>query len=682
MDRTRTLPDPAMTPFRTPPTPSTEPSLERATDHDLWQALGDANIPVLLMLLAQLTGDDRWLAPPYAPTRTRGMDDNDTGGLSEALQNDVRRATFELLRRDPGPTLNDAVDPPGATELARLMTICMGEEVPPEYGELMLEEMGFSTRQPQWPRPPDPERLNGFRALIIGAGASGICAAVGLRRAGIPFVVYERSDSIGGTWSDNTYPGCGVDTPSHLYSFSFAPANWSRYFARQPEILAYLERCVDQFEVRDRIELATTVLAADYDELRGCWTVRCRRADGSERSQQFDVVISAVGQLNVPSIPAFEGADRFAGPQVHSARWPDDLDVGGRTVAVVGTGASAMQLVPALAEAQAQIKLFQRSPQWAVPADKYRRDVPSGVRYLIDRVPLYGAWYRSRLAWSSSDTVHASLRLDPEWAGAPYSINAANSGHRRFLTRHLAQELSDRPDLIAELLPRYPPFAKRMLLDNGWYRCLARPEVKLVSSGISAIVPDGIVDDAGTLHRADVIVYATGFQTLRMLGSYDVRGRGGVSLRDRWGEDDARAYLGITVPEFPNFFCLYGPNTGLGHGGSAILLSECSTRYVVSILQQMIVDELRTVEVRQDVFHRYNDALDAAHEGMIWSHPSTTNWYRNAAGRVVTNMPWRVVDYWRMTRTPQLSDFRSERADSPASPQAESLRRHPRSRQQ
>ena len=639
---------------------------EAPAAEELWDALQVANLPTLLMVLAQLTGERRWLEPPYAPTRTRGMDDNDSGGLPEPIQDEIRQAAFGLLRDGGAATqVGTQVGTLSPDLLARMISVSMGEEVPAEYGVMMLEEMGMLPRLPGWESQPDPERLAAFRVLVIGAGVSGICVAVALRRAGIGVTVVEKSASIGGTWLDNVYPGCGVDTPSHLYSFSYARHNWSRYFAHQEEILNYLERCVEEFEIRDSIVLNTKVISARFDSSAARWTVEMQGQDGRISSESVNVVISAVGQLNEPAEPDIPGADQFNGPILHSARWPAGLDVTNRRVSVIGTGASAMQIVPGIADTAAEVTVFQRSPQWAVPSTNYNRDVPAGVRYLMEKVPLYAAWYRCRLVWSYSDKVHESLQVDPEWQGEGKSINRVNDGHRRYFTRYLTEQLGDRTDLIPKLLPSYPPFAKRMLIDNNWFKTMVKDNVKLVDAGIERIAPDGVVDANGKLHDADVIVYATGFQTLRMIGSYEVIGRHG-SLRDQWGDDDARAYLGITVPGFPNFFCLYGPNTGLGHGGSLIFLTECATRYTVKIIQHMILHQIDEVEVRRDVFDEYNRRVDQAHAHMIWALPGTNNWYRNGRGRVVTNSPWRVVEYWSMTHDPDLTQYRLEQLPAAA----------------
>lgn len=633
------------------------------TRANLWSALQIANIPTLVMVVAQLSGEPKWLREPYAPVRTRGMDDNDSGGLPEAIQDEIRRAAYDLVLSGAS---GDSVNVPSPTELAEMASTCMGETIPVEYGEMMLEEMGLISRHPEWESVPDRQRLADFSVLVIGAGISGICAAIELRRANIACTVVEKSSSIGGTWYENTYPGSGVDTPSHLYSYSFAPKNWTRYFAKQEEIKEYLEDCVDRFGVRESIRLDTEALSATFDAETNRWAIELRTADGSTTTESHNVLISAVGQLNVPSQPTIDGADDFAGPIFHSARWPDDLDLTGKQLAVIGTGATAMQIVPTVADVADRVTVFQRSPQWAAPSTNYKRSVPDGVRYLMENVPLYASWYRCRLVWSYSDKVHESLQVDPDWDGGGASINAVNDGHRQYFTRYLKSQLGDRADLLPKVVPTYPPFAKRMLVDNDWFQTVTHRNVEIVDAGISHITENGIVDVEGESYPSDVIVYATGFATLRMLGSYEVRGRDGRSLRSEWGDDDARAYLGIAIRGFPNFFCLYGPNTGLGHGGSLIFLTECATRYAVNLIERMIADNIDMLEVKQSVYDEYNKKVDEAHQHMIWTHPGTNNWYRNSRGRVITNSPWRVVDYWRMTHDPNLDEFDVESNQAPA----------------
>jgi 4-hydroxyacetophenone monooxygenase len=275
----------------------------------------------------------------------------------------------------------------------------------------------------------------------------------------------------------------------------------------------------------------------------------------------------------------------------------------------------------------------------------------------MEHVPYYAAWYRARLSWIYNDKVHPTLQIDPEWPEQKASINAANHGHRRFYERYLTSQLDGRPDLIAKSLPDYPPFGKRMLLDNGWYAMLRRPNVELVTEAVTEVTETGLVDSAGQAHGFDVIIMATGFHTDRYLYPMDVTGRSGRTTREVWGEHDATAYLGITVPDFPNLFIMTGPNTGLGHGGSFITILEYQIRYVMDLISTMVEQGLGTVEVRRDVHDEYVRAVDAAHARMVWTHPAMNNWYRNDDGRVVAVLPWRIVEYWEMTRAANLDDY-------------------------
>ncbi|MBO0874782.1 MAG: NAD(P)/FAD-dependent oxidoreductase, partial [Pseudonocardia sp.] len=540
--------------------------------------------------------------------------------------------------------------------LAEIMSVCMGEPVDPAYSAMMAEEMGLRPRYANERIAALPARTD-YSVVIVGAGVSGICMAVQLARAGIPFTILEKNADLGGTWHENRYPDCGVDTPSYWYSYSFHPVNWSRYYSRQSDVHAYLADTVDRFDLRRHIRFSTRVENAEYDEDTARWTVTATGPDGRGVTVSATFLVTAVGQLNQPKIPAIPGQDTFAHPRFHSARWPADLDLRDRKVAVIGTGASAMQLVPAIADEAATLTVFQRSPQWVAPNAEYTRDVSPRTRYLMAHVPLYAAWYRMRQAWVFGDKVFDGLVVDPDWPHPDISVNSINDGYRRHFTAYLRRELDGRPDLLGKALPDYPPFGKRMLLDNGWFSTLRRSHVRLETSAITEIVPDGIRTANGAEHAADVIVYATGFDSLNMLGSFEVRGRGGRRLRDQWGADDARAFIGMTERGFPNMFLLYGPNTNLGHGGSLIFITECQVRYLMGLIEQVIERQLASVECRADRRDAYNREIDAAHERLIWTHPGMSTWYRNERGRVVTNSPWRLVDLWHQTAAPSLDDY-------------------------
>jgi 4-hydroxyacetophenone monooxygenase len=631
---------------------TTQPSAP-INEAELRDAMDAANIPTLLMVLYQLTGDEAWLSAPYLPTRTKGLDLHDSGGLDDATQLAVRTAAAAALAAWSDGAA-PAIPVPDADQMVRMMGVCMGETVDPEYAPMMAADMGFTSEQPRRPIQGDSSRIS---AIIIGAGVSGLLASVKLAEAGVDHIILERNDEVGGTWRNNRYPGCGVDTPSYLYTFSFLPHDWSTFFGKREDVWKYFLDAAHKLGVTNRISFGVEVISAEYDTAASEWVVTSRDRDGSVHVRRAAVVISAVGQLNVPATPAIEGAEMFAGEAFHSAEWPENLDVSGKRVAVIGAGASAMQIVPAIAGDVAELTIYQRSPQWIAPSSNYFDRVPDEVHWLMNRVPFYRAWYRFRLAWTFNDKAHASLQIDPDWPHPDRSVNVINDGHRAYFERYLREELEGRPDLIEKTMPTYPPFGKRMLMDNGWYRALRQSSVELVTDPVDRISATGVVTATGEQRPADVIVYATGFQARRMIGQFDVRGASGQLLREVWGDDNAYAHLGVAVPGFPNFFMMYGPNTNLGHGGSYIWIGESQIRYIVDLLCLMIENNVASVDCRDDVCAEYNASLDRAHANMIWSHGGMRTWYRNAQGRVVTNAPWRVVDYWQMTRAADLDDF-------------------------
>jgi 4-hydroxyacetophenone monooxygenase len=624
-----------------------------ADDAALASAIESANLPTLMLVTVHLAGDAALLHGPIRPRRASPQ--HPDGRLDEPSALQVRQHALDVLRafRDRG-----GADPPLPLMpvLHEMMSFSLGQEVPPEYVPMMLQDMGLAGRDATtMPRPP-----SGFRALVIGAGVSGLLAAIQLRQAGIAHTVIEKNHDVGGTWLENAYPGCRVDLPSHFYAYSFEPnPDWSEHFACREELLAYLRHVADKYRVRDAIQFQTEVVAASYDAERAQWRVVCRGRDGREHEELAHVVISAVGQLNRPSIPDLAGIAEFAGPTFHSAAWRHDVDLAGKRVGVMGTGASAMQIVPRLAGGVERLFVFQRSPQWAVPVPDYFRPVRDGERWLLRHVPYYAAWYRFRQFYVNADGVHESLQVDPAWPHPRRSLNASNDRLRETLTRYIQEEIGGRADLLPKVLPDYPPFGKRMLIDNRWFRTLTRDDVELVADPIERLTPSGVRLANGTRVDLDVLVLATGFQANRFLWPMTITGARGRTLADRWG-DDPRAYLGITVPEFPNFFMLYGPNTNLAHGGSITFHSECQMRYVLGCLALLLSRRRRAMECKESVHDAYNARVDAAHARMVWAQPGVTNWFRNAAGRVTTHSPFRLVDYWSMTRAPNPDDFTLE----------------------
>ena len=611
-------------------------------------AVNDADLRVLAMCVFHLTGERRWLEPPFTPMRDVRLIADESAGLEEHAARELRMVAAALCDAEP------AIVDPGDELMTEMMSVCLGERVPDEYAPMMREELGFTTRDIAWPPDTTPADQIG-ETLIVGAGPSGILMGVRLGRLGVPYTIVERGPRVGGVWRDNRYPGCGVDTPNHAYSFSFAPSNrWSRFFAPQPEIEDYLRRTADEFGVTDHIEFDTDMVGACWQTHEQCWHVDVTGPSGQVTSRRYRHLIVAIGQLSDPAVPEIEGRAEFRGEQFHSSHWPDTLDISGKRVTIVGTGASAMQIAPTIAEQVEHLTIVQRSPQWVRPIPRYHDAIPAGSAWLFEHLPFYRAWFRFTMLWRYGDGLLPHLRKDPDWSHPDRSLNRVNDRHRQEMTEHIGAELAGRPDLVERCTPAYPPYGKRILLDNGWYAMLRRDNVELLTGSASRLDSEGLTvsDDAGGPDRhvdSDVIVFATGFDIAAMASRLDIRGRHGATLADAWADDDPRAHLGITVPGFPNLFCMQGPNTGLGHGGSAIFTSECQARHITACLAAIAERGATSIEPTATAHDEYVARVDAEHEGLIWTHPGMETYYRNRNGRVVSVMPWRLVDYWAMT---------------------------------
>jgi len=638
------------------------------TPQELDAAVALANLPTLVMVLVQLTGELRWLDDPYRPTMPRGLDDNDSGGLPEEVQREVRDAARDAIAAwFAGAPV--ALPAPGVELITRMLGVAVGEPVGEEYGRYIQGELTEALAAGDLSRPSAEPAPSDLDVIVIGGGVSGICAAVRLGQLGVPYTVLERNDRVGGVWLENRYPAAGVDTPSHLYSYSFAPGDWPRWFGAREHIHSYLEDVAREFGVLPHVQFGTEVLQARYLPEEQSWQVDTRTRDGRVQQMRARIVISAVGAFNTPKVPPIPGLDTFRGPAFHTARWPEDVEISGKRVVVVGNGASAMQIVPAIAPDVAELTVFQEEPHWIAPFPKFRVPVPAPISTLFREVPLYHAWYRARLSWTFNDKLHSSLRKDPEWPHSDRSVNLFNDRFRKFLTSYIEAELAGREDLIDAVLPTYPPLGKRLLLDNGWYRTLRRDNVRLVSDRLTEITSDGVRTAAGEHIPAEVLVFATGFDVVTFLSTIDVVGRSGQTLREAWKHDDAAAYLGLAVPDFPNFFVLYGPNTQTGHGGSLIGLVEAQMNHIARVLAQMIERQVEVVEVRPEIYADYNARVDAEHAELLWTHPRVHTYFKNSRGRVVVNSPFRVVDFCAMTAAADLDDYRCEpaRADAGSS---------------
>jgi 4-hydroxyacetophenone monooxygenase len=626
------------------------------TEREVRAAVAIANVPTLLMVVFQFTGDEKWLNEPYLPTRGKGLGDHDSGGLPSAIQGEIRAAAADaILRLQAGE--KPAIVRPSDELTARMMSVCMGEPVSDAYGPMLSSEIARRI-DPTLPelQMPAIDVPDGYKVIVIGVGIAGIAAANQLEDMGIDYTILEKQPEAGGNWYQNTYPGAGVDTPSHLYSFSFAKNDWAKHFELRDDLQRYFTRTLKDLGALQRVRFDSEVASATYRESDKKWDVLVRSASGTEETLLADVVISAVGVLNRKRMPDVANMDAFRGVQFHSSEWPEDLDLEGKRVAVVGTGASSMQISPAIASRVAHLTIFQRSPQWVAPFEKFMEPIPAELRMLIQSCPLYHAWYWIRLFWQFGDKVIESLRIDPGWGHPERSVNARNDAHRQYFAGYLTRRLKGRPDLIEKALPDYPPFGKRILLDNGWFETIRRDNVTLVTERVTEVTATGLIDSAGDEHEADVIVWATGFYAARFLSSLDVLGVGGIQLREVWNDDDPRAFLGVSVPGFPNFFMLGGPNSFPG-SGSFMYFMEVQMRYIRSLLTQMLELGITAVDAIEQVNDAYNELVDSTHARTVWTHPGMQTYYRNSRGRVVFVMPFLNVEYWNMTKHVDLADY-------------------------
>ena len=477
-----------------------------------------------------------------------------------------------------------------------------------------------------------------YRVVVVGAGFGGIGMAIALKQAGIEdFVVLDKADDLGGTWRDNSYPGLCCDVPSQLYSYSFRPWRWSRRFPPREEILAYLHGLVAERGLGPHLRFGHEVEAAEFDEGRAVWNLTL--TDGG--TLQATAIVCAVGQLGRPALPDIAGRDEFGGPWWHSACWNHDVDLAGRRVAVVGTGASAIQFVPEIAKVAGHVDVYQRTAPYVLP----KADRPYGhtEQALYDRLPAVRKADRLRV-FLYGELLTSGFVLSPKLLAGPMQL----------WRRQLRSQIAD-PGLRAKCVPDYVMGCKRVVFSDDWYPALARPNVELVTDRIVRIVPDGVFTADGTARVADVIIYGTGFQATQFLAPMRVSGLGGRQLEQAW-RDGAQAYLGISVSGFPNFFMLYGPNTNLG-GNSIIYMLEGQVGYVLGALQALEAERLAWLDVRPEVQDAFNAWAQAASRATVWES-GCHSWYTTASGRNTNNWPDHTFLYRYRVRRFDLAAYR------------------------
>ena len=626
-------------------------------DRTIKAALEEACIPALMASLVHVTGDMSVIRGDIRP-RARTLGDPYVG-ITEAQRGIVRAQALEILKtyRDGGCKLPPA---PTVDQVREMMDFLVGEPLSADYGEFLMGELSLSGEDPYaQPGMEDipPDKRRAFHVIVIGAGMSGILAAHRLKEAGISYTVIEKNTDVGGTWFENTYPGCRVDTPNHIYSYSFKPKDWPRYYSPQNVLLTYFNRCADEFGIRDNIRFNTSVESAEFDEKAHTWKVRVKDADGVSQTLQANVVISAVGQLSRPRLPDIEGRDTFGGSSFHSARWGHGHDLTDKRIAVIGTGASAFQSVPEIAKQAGEVFVFQRTPNWIAIDPAYHDNIPEGKHWLLNRVPFYAKWFRVFRFWQTAEGLLAWVKKDESWTDQTRSISAANDELRAYFTKGIKSILGDDDDLLQKCIPEYPPAGKRILVDNGtWLKTLKRSDVHLITDPVAAITETGVVTRSGENYDVDVLIYATGFHPSRMLWPMRIRGVGGVDLQEHW-DGDARAYLGITIPGFPNLFCMYGPNTNIVVNSSIIFFSECEMRYILGCIKLLLETGHAALDCKQSVHDAHNEWVDEGNLQMAWGAPNVRSWYKNSKGRVTQNWPFTLLEFWTRTQAPDQSDY-------------------------
>lgn len=617
------------------------------------RAIAQADMNALRIALYHQTGDSALLDMALSRFPVRG-------GAFEARV--VAREHHDAIAARAFAYLTDPArpsrPPPSRDEAEQLMQHFQGGDLTPAALDFGFGDLGFDkgARDAGWTAKPAPGRLEDFEVTIIGAGISGLAVARQLGRLGLKHRLIEKRDNFGGTWHINDYPEARVDISTFLYQYKFdLEYPWKSHFATQSELVDYMDYVVDKYDLRDRIELNTELLAATWNDGTARWELTVRLPDGTIEHRATNIVISAVGLFGTPKMPDIAGIDDFEGAMFHTTRWDHRFVPDGKRIAVIGTGSTGTQLMPALAEKAEQLTVYQRTPSWITPVHDYHGTVSPELRWLLDTMPGYANWHVYSLHVADLQ-LQEFQDLDREWIARGGKVNERNDRLRENLTRYIREQCADRDDLYDQLVPDYAPTARRLVIDNGFYQALRRENVALDSTGIDHITRTGIVSRDGTNREFDLIVLGAGFQVSRYLWPTTYRGRGGMTLEQLWEADGARAHVGINLPDFPNLFVIYGPNAQ-ARSGSFHSWIEVLARYICGLVTHLIETDGASIEVSREAFESYNARMDEAMKSTLWEVEGKGGYYVNEQGRSGVNMPWRIYDFYEMLRTPDMADF-------------------------
>jgi 4-hydroxyacetophenone monooxygenase len=623
------------------------PAPEPVVDEDfIRRALDDADLNALRLALYQATGDESLtqvklkVVPVYGGATTLTE-------IADEEAEPLKQKALAFLLANPGgiPEVT-----PDDEQLRRMYEVFRDEPLSDKDWRYRRDLAAFDEqpRQASWTSG-RPELPPGYRVAIIGSGFSGICMAVQLGRLGIPYTVYERRSGLGGVWNINAYPDVRVDTTNFLYQYFFEKNYpWTEYFARADEVRGYLEHVAGKYGVVENILFERDVTKAVFDEPSGTWELTVAGREGDEQVV-VNAIVAASGLFSNPKRFDVPGSEEFTGDIVHTAECSGDEDLDGKNVAIIGNGSTGVQMMSAVARRARSVGVFQRTPQWIAPRERYGEAILPETRWLLNTMPYYWNWYCYSIA-----TMRLAGQLtqepDPEWQAQGGLVNAANDGVRENLTRYIQAKVGARPDLVEKLTPAHAPMARRMIVDNNWYETLLEDGVELVTEPVERLTATGIRTADGKERPYDLIFTATGFAVEKYLWPCDYRGLGGVSIEQAWTDPAGggpRAYVSLTVPDFPNLFIMYGPNSQ-NRAGSLIVWIEVWSRYIAQALVATIEGGHRYVTVKNDVFEDYNKRLDEALLSLIWYDEGSRdrNYYVNGFGRQQVNIPWRLEDHY------------------------------------
>lgn len=638
---------------------NTEPTLE--------STVAGLEPVVALLSLVHLTGD-RSLLHRYGPALDGTQQQlreafAAVGGDAEHREADpvivaqIRERLLDRLRRDPRPILT-RVDPALFRDMARL---ALGIDMPERSLGPAYQYAGFTTdtriRVPKLAPSAD------FKVLVVGAGMMGINAAIKLQQAGFDYTVVEAMDDVGGTWLVSTYPGAAVDTPSILYSYSFDPnPSWTRYYPNGPEFLTYLKDVVDRHDLRSRIHFNTRVHGAKWDEARRLWTVESTH-NGQSRSYAANVLVIAVGPNNRAKFPDVQNLDAFEGPVLHTAEWDNGVDLAGKHVVQIGVGCSGVQLATAIADQVGQLDIVMRQPEYIIPNAQARAVVDPLDRKAQETIPFVAQWRRLQGLASQLQDMKGMMTIDPEWRAKSGRVSALNDAITDASLNFLKSKFPGDADMVARLTPDYPLFAKRPILDCGYYDTLKKPNVNLIEGALASCEKDAVVLADGTRIVCDVLLLATGYH-LEFCTQFDISGRNGKTLRDCF-TPTPYAYEGQMVPDFPNLFITGGPNSFLVANHAVV--SEQQVHWMIELLQAMVDENLAAIDVREDACANYNKGIEESLELTCWVNKGSAHgYYRHASGKVVLAIGRHNSEIWHDSREPKLEHFTQTTSDRPA----------------